>query len=197
MEGPAAVSFASLFSALGNRNLISYNNPWAVVYGDSNQARARNILFKQFLSSPADRMLAIDPDQTFTMKEIDALLDVEKDVVVPIISRRLIDGGPVGMPIAGHEVPEGNHLIEMARIGFGLVVFSRECVHKLSESRIKKNATFQYNGELIPEIVSQKVVNGKWLGVDDVFSERWRSLGGKMWLHAGVRVGHIGNHIYF
>jgi hypothetical protein len=33
-------------------------------------------------------------------------------------------------------------------------------------------------------------------GEDVAFCRRWRAIGGKIWLHAGVILKHIGDHVY-
>jgi hypothetical protein len=192
----SATAFTALAVDLALRGMLhDASVPWSTVDGDSNQARARNILFHAFLRSSADVMLAVDIDQVVTPAVANRLLSHRLDVVVPVINRRISGGGPVGEPLASLDI-DADGLIEMKRIGFGVVAFSRDSIERMALAAVSSGEVFTHGDSIVPAIVSQVVQDGAWLAVDDVFSQRWRSLGGRMWLDADVSAGHVGTQVF-
>lgn len=197
LDPRAAMSFATLVASLERSG-----TPWAwdVEMGDSNHARAWNMLFHRFLQSDAKWLVGIDTDQTFTPKDVEMLITAGVDFVMAAIQKRDGSGVTVGDPLVGGE--QCGALVELRRTGFGVFAASRTCIEKLTSARLAAGALFSVDpahanaGQLVAECVNQGLGEGRWLAADDVFSDRWRALGGRLWLHTGVRVGHIGTQVF-
>lgn len=165
---------------------------------DSNQARARNVLFHRFLESKFERLLMIDADMTFTKEDFVTLFNTDEDAVTGIYQRKQIGATCVGEEV--QPVHRKERLLEMSRIGFGFLMLKRLVVEKMAEH---ESSYFipdhgRCVGKHVKEIVGTRIdpESRRWLAVDDVFSEKWRALGGKIWAHTGVILGHVGNHVF-
>lgn len=193
----AALSFVSLAAAL-EREQIRWT--WDIEAGDSNHARAWNLLFHRFLQSDAQWLIGLDTDQTFTPQNVLDLVNAGEDYVMAAIEKRNGSGVIVGHPLENGE--RRGPLAELYRTGFGVFAATRRCIEMLSASRLAVGAVFSVDqghaneGQLVAECVNQGLGDGRWLAADDVFSDRWRALGGKLWIHTGVRCGHIGTKVY-
>lgn len=180
---------------------------------DSNQARARNLLFHRARrSARADFVVTADPDQLVEPDAIRTLADAARsgrDVVAPMILRKNINPSPVGQPDA--RIDEDGRLVlsqegpflKMRRIGFGVVCFARSVLDRMAEDCLARGESFlcdveghPNHGERVAAIVQQPIVDGRYLPVDDFFSRRWTSLGGSLWNHGDVIVGHVGPHVF-
>lgn len=193
-------SVAALVAALEREGmLIDAAKPWSCEARDSNQPRARNVLFHKFLLSGADRMIGHDADQLFTPAAVLSLLAHDVDVIVPMIRRKDMTNSLVGEP----HVPfmQQGALIAMRRIGFGMFVVKREAIAKLAARCRRDGQAFSDVGgdetrQDVPAIVDQRVQDGRWQAVDDVFSSACRASGIAMYTHTETFVGHIGAHVF-
>lgn len=146
----------------------------------SNLAQARNELLAVMLKSPADKFIFLDADVTFTVEDVDKLLslDLGEDIVSAMFKKRIMGSNWIGQDTGE---PNRGSLIPMARIGFGMVVVQRSCLEKLVAKYGAGLFEFRFDGK---EIV----------GEDYLFCDRWREMGGKIWAHTGVQLGHVGPH---
>jgi len=192
MDPRAAHSFAM---AIADLVAAGHAVRWDIELQDSNQARARNVLLNRFLVSNFERLLCIDADMVFTSADILELLNVGGDAVSGVYNQRAAGGTRVGTPL---EFQIGD-MHEMARVGFGFLSVSRACIDKLSAAAPRSfiAQTGASAGVAVPEVVATDIApDGSWLSVDWMFSDRWRSIGGDLWLHSAVNVGHVGSHLY-
>lgn len=191
MDPCAAHSFA-----MGIAGLVAQGHSvrWDLEMRDSNQARARSVLLHRFLRSEFDRLLCVDSDSVFTPEDLTALLAVEEDVVSAYYVRKMFPLDGVGEP----DQATRGALLEMRCIGFGLVSFSRACASKLMESSTRSfiPSSGASAGERVPETFATDIVDDEWVTVDWNFSARWRELGGRLWVHTGIRIGHVGPHVF-
>jgi hypothetical protein len=197
LDPRVALSFATL-AAYAERHYASWT--WTLEVGNANHALAWNLLFHRFLLSDATKLLGVDIDQTFKADQAATLLSCEEDVVMALICKRLPGNIIVSRPLEGGE--QRGPLTELERTGFGMFAVSRDCIQKLTDDAVSKGRVFSGDfgspeeGQIIAGIVDQGLGDGRWLAADDTFSDRWRALGGRLWLHTGVHVGHVGTHVY-
>ncbi len=180
VAAPAAqslVDFVAGYSARGGR--VAYRSNWLA----SDLARARNMLVSDALATEADRILWHDADIVFTPEDVDALLalDMGGDMISGAFCRRSSGREVVGTPLEGGA--DRGALLEMSRVGFGFLLMPRASLALLHAKH--GEALFEFRAD-----------GGEVISEDFVFSDRWRALGGRIWLHRGVRLGHVGPHIF-
>lgn len=192
-EAESSYSFARLWGQLGP-TLEAFD--FAYHTRDCHQPQARNLLLRLFLDTGFDRLVMVDKDMVFTPEDVSRLLLADVDLVGTCARCKDGSEGIIGDPLV--PASEKGPLLEMRRIGFGLVVMSRACAQKMSDAY--EAAGFVPKGG--SRVVSDVFVRGKDpetrepIGVDSMFCDRWREMGGQVWLHRGVKVGHIGTRIY-
>lgn len=191
-EAEASISFAGLCASVAD---AGWSWTWDIEARDPNCPRARNVLMHRFLQSGHDWMLCIDKDTVFTPNDAFALMQSGEDVVSSCCKKKFLDAETVGHPM---EERQGD-LLEMHRIGFGMVAVSRHAALRLTEAcggRVFSVDTGKSQGQIVAEVFATELKEGRFMAIDDVFSDRWRALGGRLWMHLGVRVGHVGAHVY-
>lgn len=195
-EAESSQSFAMTIAVLaGNGHEVC----WDIEKMDSEKARARNVLLHRAYYDGFEYQLCIDKDHVWEPNEVLQLLEQKKDVIVPFAAMKKLPIEYVGNSLTKGFMPTEGPLVPMHSIGFGMVLISRACMAAMIEAR--KEHTFVAHsgaskGQTIAEVFTQGVVNGIYVADDAAFSARWRELGGKMWLHSQVNIGHVGNSIY-
>ena len=175
VAGPHHVSMVALACEFGSS--MHHRTTWL----SSHLAEARNVLLVEALKTNADRILFADDDIAFTVDDVRALLAVEEDVVAGAYTTRTPRGVVAGDPIEGGA--KRGALLPMRCVGMGLTMLSRACVERMVEAH--PMTAFEFRAE-----------GGRVHGEDEVFCQKWRAMGGAVWMHTGVRVGHVGPHVY-
>lgn len=197
LEPESAYSFARLAAWLERTfGPEDVNWKWRIEARNPDQSLARNCIAHQFLESGFDVALLIDRDSVYTPTDATLLLDAGEDVVGAMCKMKVPDSPWVGTVLPG-DVNAKRALVEMARIGFGMVSVSRHAMATLaaaSERIIPQSGVCA--GQAIsrifkPEVDPETLVP---IGVDFAFCDRWRALGGRVWMHTEARIGHVGTH---
>lgn len=194
LEPEVAHAYARLLSWL-DRHVAAAT--WRIEARNPNQALARNCLAHLFLESGYDVMICGDRDSVFEPEDVANLFRAGRDVVGACCKMRTLDSNWVGSEMLPR-VQDGA-LIEMARIGFGLVALTRHAVSTMAANAPSiVPQTGACAGKFIAEVFRPEVdpETRNPIGVDYAFSDRWRALGGHLWLHTGVQIGHVGPHVF-
>lgn len=109
----------------------------------------------------------------------------------------------VGTPIPGNNAEWDGPLTTAFYIGTGMLLIKRAVIDKMTKAypelrydsvhafpKVKRSATAQY--ALFECLIDQN--NGLYLSEDYAFCERWRKLGGQLWLDTSMTLTHIGAH---
>jgi hypothetical protein len=192
--------------------------------GDSLITRSRSVLVSRFLdNSRATHLMFVDADIAFEPDQFLRLLRLGKDFAAgayPLkqidwraLPRRAVKGEPlaaaglsyVGQICTGGELRQegGFATATYAGGGFQLIkrhVFERliaahpelkfKAVHTLTNERPTANHLYAlFECAIDPQ-------SGVYLSEDYAFCERWRALGGEIWLDLGSRLTHTGTSSY-
>jgi hypothetical protein len=192
--------------------------------GDSLITRSRSVLVSRFLDNPrATHLMFVDADIAFEPDQFLRLLRFGKDFVAgayPLkqidwraVPRRALAGEPLaaaGLSYVG-QICEGDQLrceggfatAKYAGTGFQLIrrrVFERligahpelkfKAVHTLTnEAPNSDNLYALFECAIDPE-------SGAYLSEDYAFCQRWRALGGEIWLDLQSKLTHAGMSYY-
>lgn len=175
---------------------------WALSYitrsEDSLIARCRNALVAIFLASDADALIMFDSDQGCGPDGFTRLLNHPVDLVGVAVRGRLdpeiyklnwLNGQAEPDPYTG--------LIETKDCGTGMLRFSRACLEKM----VAHYADREYDAEAnegLPNnrawaLFDTEVRRRKYWGEDLTFCERWRAIGGQVWIDPEIAVEHVGS----
>lgn len=171
-----------------------------VVQQDSLIHRARNAIAHRFLASKCTHMLMVDADMTFTPDDVLALAGAGVDVIGGVCARKVLPVSHVVTPIEGGETRDDG-LVEVSRIGTGFLLVSRHALERIAEAfpddvYVARHGDADHAGQEVHAFFQSPLVGRELVSEDYFFCDRWRSIGGKVWAHAGVRPGHIGSYVY-
>ncbi len=186
---------------------------------------ARNASIHRFLSQPpevaGDRMVFLDSDIAFHWSALYHVAVQTEDVVGAVYARKTIDPDRLKRAIslglkkpltAASELmfrsleegrggaqkltcgPDSSRLVEVERLPTGFLSLSRACLMRMVD------ASEPYvidSGEVEHAVFRALVKNGRRVGEDYDFCDRWRELGGKVWLTLNVRLGHVGKNVFW
>jgi hypothetical protein len=199
--GPAG--FDAMLAMLGHDSLIT---------------RSRNTLVTQFLSTPATHMLFIDADISFDAKQVYDMLAFDEEFVAGMYPLKVIDWGApamkrlttgesfesapllyVGTPCTGSEAERRGRFVTGIYSGGGFMMLKRQTIEKMiaayPESRYAgvhaySNAKGGESYALFECSIDPQTKT--YISEDFGFCQKWRDIGGKIWLDTEGKLTHIG-----
>lgn len=179
----------------------------------SNLARMRNLHVTQAIWHNADKILFMDDDMLFETWQATTLLETPGEVVAARYVKKSLKNVTVGYPLeaVGLTAASKGELTGMAAVGMGLTVvdvpFLKRMIEHMAgkELRGEKRTVFYEEpedpGVLIAPLFEFKAhtdLAGKrrFMGEDEIFCQHVIENGGSVWMHMGVRIGHVGTHIF-
>jgi hypothetical protein len=184
--------------------------------------RGRNMLVSKFMDSQATHLFFIDADTGFEIRQVLRMLEFDQDVVAGMYPLKLIDwndealaraqgGEPldyaairfVGTPL--EPMVRSGDFVEGSYAGTGFMLIKRNVIarmfeaypelkysraHNSNEGYASPNQYALFDAAIDPE-------TREYLSEDYAFCQRWRKLGGKVWLDTDSRLVHIGNHEFY
>jgi hypothetical protein len=184
--------------------------------------RGRNALVAKFLDDPdATHLIFIDADIGFEPRQVVRMLEFDHDVVAGMYPlkeitwdesaiARMRRGEPlehafvrfVGVPCEGDEREMIDGFVTGTYAGAGFLMIKRNVFERLKASYPYlqyKAAHTAASPSLSPNqhaffdcVIDQ--ASGEYLSEDYAFCQRWRALGGKIWLDTQGMMAHIGPH---
>lgn len=153
----------------------------------------------QVLSSKADRVVMVDADIAFEADDLLRLLECEEDVVGGVYPKKEDTFVAVLEPCLNPARRETSTVLEVARIGTGFLSISRNALERMvaayPETAYRPHGGVA-NGKIVHALFDTAIVDGRYLSEDWLFCDRWRAIGGKVYCHKQVHVGHVGSKIY-
>lgn len=193
----AALTIARLV-ALGYEVQLNVNAGASVI------GKGRSLAAREFMqASEADVWLSVDDDVTVSTDALNAAITQARVdqalVVVPCLLRDTTASG--GKPTVNlvrngvsipSKAPSGGAVETVDAGGFGCFAISRKAVQALLDC---EPATFRYEGQLVPALFRDEIIDHEWVTEDFAFCRRLRALHHRLW---AVRVGvsvHAGQRL--
>lgn len=153
---------------------------------------SRDWLTGKFLDSPASHLLFVDSDIGWHASDAQKLLDTGKDFVSGVYVTKSAEPK---IPAELTDDREG----ELVRCGYvpgGFLLLSRTCVERMVGA-YRQMRYLDSQGKTQWGLWAQLFGDGYPYSAEDVsFCRRWTAIGGKIWLHTGVCLGHYGDKCY-
>ena len=186
-----------LLSRLGIR--FYYN----VVLNQSNLPRARNVLVAKFLASDASDLMFIDDDIGWDQTDVVRLLASEQPLVAGAYRRKIdlpdqVGGWSCGfLPDALNIDAIGN--VEVAYAATGFMRIQRQVFDEL----ICAHPDWKGGGGLEELPPNEQPFYHRFFAYDDdertedyVFCDRWRAVGGRVFIDPSLTLSHFGDKAY-
>lgn len=155
---------------------------------DAMVQRARNDLIQMFLQSDFDDFVFIDADQAWDPRWVFSLISRPQDVVGGVVVKKNdVPGFNVKLLNLDPKI-EIDGLMEVEYIGTGFLKISRkaaQAVYDMSEPYTNSEKSNRMTFDI-------KIVNGELVSEDNIFCDKWRGLGGKVWIDPHMTCSHVG-----
>ncbi|HNV11833.1 MAG TPA: class I SAM-dependent methyltransferase [Propionibacteriaceae bacterium] len=176
---------------------------WATVGNESLVTRARNYLVAQFMAGKCSHMLFLDADIGWDAQAVMRLLTLDHDFVVGAY-RKKMDKREYTVNWTPDAATKLNQCQECGCVEIldgpaGFMFLSRSVFERMFaafqhlkyELKIHNPMSPTYDETTFALFDCQLHDGGYW-GEDYVFCQRWRSLGGQVWLDPSARLDHWG-----
>lgn len=190
-DGKVNVWHATALSETSKIGLTRGINVSAVYMSyDALVQRARNDIFKLAYEAPIDDLVFIDCDVDWNPQDFFKLLDHDVAVVAAPIIKKSDQVLTYSVKLTGDYEVQDNGLVEIDGCATGFMRIRRDAIEKLWE------AAPEYQERHKPEpsrmVFDVKVIDGELWSEDIVFCEKWRELGGQIYIDPTINCGHSG-----
>lgn len=156
---------------------------------DISDARATMVM--QFLEGSGDDLVFVDNDVSWEAGALLRLLDHPVDLVAGIYRRRI---EPVLYPVRWlHERAElhaENGLLEVAGVPGGFTRCTRSMLERMIVAY--QDLLYERRDRAIIGLFDAYRIGPRKLSEDFSFCQRWRDIGGKVWVDPEMNMGHVG-----
>ena len=155
---------------------------------DSLVQRARNDLVRLAVEEDFDDLIFIDSDEEWDPEWIFKLLAFKEEVIgLPVVKKSdqmmfNIKALPQGLKM------QQNGLMEVEAVGTGFMKISKSALKKVWDA----SPEYKNEGRISRMVVDVQVVNGDLVSEDNIFCQKWRNLGGKVFIEPSMTCNHIG-----
>ena len=186
--------------------------------------RSRNTLVSQFLDTPnASHLLFIDADISFKAEQIFHMLNFDQEFVAGIYPLKVIDWSNAAIRLAasrsesfetapllyvgslcpGGELERRGRFATGIYCGGGFMLLKRQMIERMIEAypetryasvHAYSNAKSDANYALFDCMIDKDT--NAYVSEDFSFCQRWRDIGGKIWLDTEGKLTHIGSYSF-
>ena len=156
---------------------------------DSLVQRARNDIVRIALDSGVDDLVFIDTDQDWNPEDLFTLLSHDVDIVGAPVPKKS-DQEAYNVKLLGDYEVQDNGLVAVDGIGTGMLRLTYEALDQLwdaSESYMESDKEQECR-----MVFDVKVVDGQLWSEDNVMCQKWKDLGGTVWIDPTINCGHVG-----
>ena len=161
--------------------------------------RARNnLMAKMMTNTSATHFMFIDADIRFQPESILMMIAADKDVIGGLYPKKSYPIGYVINTPVGTKIENG--LFEVDTMGTGFMMFKRHVYEALIQAHPETKYVDdvglgkQFEPMMYSIFDCEIDEKGHYLSEDWLMCRRWQKLGGKIYAHAGVLLGHFGAH---
>jgi hypothetical protein len=209
----------SILSLIQYGSQAGFDTTIALLGHDSLVTRSRNTLVTQFLNTPvATHLMFIDADISFEPEHIHRMLAFNKDFVAGIYPLKVINwdnaalkrmttgetfqSAPllyVGTPCVGKDLEREGNFTTGIYCGGGFMLLKRNVIERMiaaypqthyKGANAYSNAKGEDNYALFDCMIDPE--SQTYVSEDFGFCQRWRDIGGKIWLDTEGKLTHIG-----
>jgi len=155
---------------------------------DSLVQRARNDLVRLAIEEDFDDLIFIDSDEEWNPEWIFKLLAFKEEVIgLPVVKKSdqmmfNIKALPTGLKT------QQNGLMEVEAVGTGFMKISKPALKKVWGA----SPEYKNEGRTCRMVFDVQVVDGQLVSEDIIFCQKWRSLGGRVFIEPSMTSNHIG-----
>lgn len=178
-----------------------------IIGGDPCVDRVRNRLAHDFLKTSCTHLLFIDDDIEWRASDVLRMLEGDASIVGGACPSKVPNGqgtdqfvGVLASPLVWKP---GTKFLNAERVGTGLMLVERAVFEAVKDKSPEFMLLNPETGELEKanayfhaDLLEDGQGNVQWFSEDYVFCEKWRALGGDIWLDTLCVIGHCGRQVY-
>lgn len=190
-DGKVDVWHASALSETSKIGLVNNINVIAVYMSyDALVQRARNDIIQMAHESKVDDLVFIDCDQDWNPADFFKLLSHDVPVVGAAVPKKS-DVEQYNVRLLGKWQVLDNGLAIVDGVGTGFLRLRKDAIEKIVDA----SDTYQqpHKNKPTPNVFEVKVENGELIGEDITFCNKWKKLGGEVYLDPTINVAHSGS----
>ena len=189
------------------RNLVNFCGnqlPFTVetIANESLVTRARNnLIAKGMANTDSTHLMFIDADIEFKSEDIFRLIAADKDVIGGLYPKKTYPVKYVTNPLPGQQ-QQDKGVQEVLDIGTGFLLIKRDTIQKMFikyyDLKYMNNLNLdkKYEPYMYTLFDTWLLQTGEYLSEDYAFCKRWRDMGGRVYAHNDVKLGHSGYHTF-
>lgn len=190
-DGKVNVWHATALNETSKLGLMRGINVSAVYMSyDALVQRARNDIFKLAVDAQVDDLVFIDCDVDWQPQDFFKLLDHDVRIVSATIIKKSDAEYSYSVKLLNDYEIEDNGLVSVDGNATGFMRIRSDAIEKIWEACEEYQEP--HKPEPIRMVFDVKVVNGQLWSEDIVFCQRWRDLGGKIYIDPTINCGHSG-----
>jgi hypothetical protein len=188
-------------------------------YNESLIPRARNTLARTFMNTDYTHLLFLDADIEFDPYDILKLIDADKDLIAGLYPKKNVNWEQISnviknnkdieitpelLKVASREavvitlndtdINSNNDIIETRYTGTGIMLIKRTVFEQMKEKFFNDN--YDSGGIIYFRFFDTELKYGVYLSEDYWFCDRWREIGGKVFLLKNFNCKHWGTYAY-
>jgi glycosyltransferase involved in cell wall biosynthesis len=187
-----ATSLLGTIATLGVQHGLSCS-PFFLM-GNAVISYARALCVHKFMECGADYLLFIDADLGWSPEGAAALVKSPHEFVAGVYPAKVVQENKVFMTRGLRETATKNYL-ETDGVPGGFMRLKRSVIEKMIEAYPETKVTYRKGSPQAKDVYllfENMVVDGEPLGEDYAFCERWRRIGGKIFVDPGLPFAHFG-----
>jgi hypothetical protein len=194
--------------AMALANLTAMGIPFgAALFKDSDVSRGRNQAAAAMLENDYSHLMFVDADIEFEASDILALLNTHRDVVVGPY-RKKNEKQEYNFEFVPHEegkvaVCSATGAVEVMRAGTGFMLIRRTVFEQMREAmpdihyqEMGKDGAWRKLAAFFEFQIRDTPYGRQQFSEDFNFCERWRALGGTIWMQPGLKLHHWGSQVW-
>lgn len=162
--------------------------------GDVRDVRAE--IVAKFLASKCTHLMMVDWDVCWQAGAILRLLNHDYDLCGGIYPDRKDPIHFTVPPGSENEFPidQRTNCLEISGLHGGFMLIKREVLEKMTGHY--QTLYFERQGRMLCGLFEAYWHGTSKLGEDYAFCQRWRDIGGKVWLDPSIQMGHVGTKVF-
>jgi len=190
-DGTITVWHASSLSETCKMGLTKNINVFCIYMSyDALVQRARNDIVQLALEYDVDDLVFIDTDVDWNPEDFFKLLEHDYDIVGGVYPKKG-DTETYPLHLKGDYVVGENGLVEVDGLPTGFLRIKKEALQKIWD--VSKQYTEQHKEKPIRMMFDITInSNGELVSEDISFCEKWKGLGGKLYLDPSINLAHVG-----
>lgn len=161
--------------------------------GNTDIADARAFMVSRFLAGQGTDLVLVDNDVSWQAGALLRLVDYPVDLVAGVYPRR---SDPLDFPVRYIEsrsevwADSATGLIEVAGAPAGFMCCSRVMLERMVAAY--PHLAYERRGGKVLGLFDPYKVGSRKLSEDYSFCQRWRDIGGSVWVDPNIKMGHVG-----